>query len=195
MAGHRVFREDLRGRQIRGWQVIEKGPEKVRRLIHLTSTTESQFAHLRSATGQPPVSFFPPRSDCTVPPTAPSAVNCFPITPSLSSGPPIFCAAPPTAPCSVLMSTPAADSTASDVPVNCFPMAPRSSKAFGRVAPLKGELAVFLAFCASPADWEGNISHDVINVDCLLGYRVHPTILQRLQTMSYPCVVEDSKGI
>lgn len=45
--------------------------------------------------------FSPPIAFCTVPPIAPSLVNCFPITPSLSSGPPIDCAVPPRAPCSV----------------------------------------------------------------------------------------------
>lgn len=41
-------------------------------------------------------------------------------------------------------------------------MAPCSSNAFGRVVPLEGALAVFLAFCSSPEDWDGVMSHDVI---------------------------------
>jgi len=42
----------------------------------------------------------PPSACWTVPPMAPSAVNCFPMAPSLSRGPPIFWAVPPTIPSS-----------------------------------------------------------------------------------------------
>lgn len=45
-------------------------------------------------------SFVPPIIFCTDPPIPPSEVNCFPIIPSLSSGPPTLSAAPPSAPCS-----------------------------------------------------------------------------------------------
>lgn len=38
---------------------------------------------------------------CTIPPILPSALKFLPIAPSLSSGPPIFCAVPPRAPSAV----------------------------------------------------------------------------------------------
>ncbi len=45
-------------------------------------------------------SFFPPNMDSTDPPMLPSVVNCLPMIPSLSNGPPIFWAVPPIAPVS-----------------------------------------------------------------------------------------------
>lgn len=58
--------------------------------------------------------FLPPKADWTVPPMLPSVVNCLLMAPSLSSGPPIFCAVPPMAPCSarpwsVAVSAPVSD--------------------------------------------------------------------------------------
>ena len=40
---------------------------------------------------------------CTAPPIPPSALNCFPTAPSLSNGPPTFCAVPPIAPLAVII--------------------------------------------------------------------------------------------
>jgi len=53
-----------------------------------------------------------PNSCCTLPPTLPSVVNCFPMLPCSWNGPPTCCAVPPTAP----------------LDVKCFPMAPSAEK-------------------------------------------------------------------
>jgi hypothetical protein len=45
-------------------------------------------------------SVLPPNMDSTEPPILPSVVNCLPMMPSLSNGPPIFWAVPPIAPVS-----------------------------------------------------------------------------------------------
>ena len=41
------------------------------------------------------------RFSCTIPPIFPSELKCWPMDPSLSRGPPIFCAVPPIAPSAV----------------------------------------------------------------------------------------------
>jgi hypothetical protein len=74
----------------------------------------------------------PPKAFWTAPPMLPSVVNCFPIEPCASRGPPIFCAVPPIAPLAfrhkVSIRALKVDLIAGDVPVNCLPMAPPWSK-------------------------------------------------------------------
>jgi hypothetical protein len=97
----------------------------------------------------------------------PSVVNCLPIMPSLSSGPPIFCAVPPMAPSATQLSVP--QSLFFQLPsppcllwfnsrVNCFPTEPCWSNRPGLSWPRWAFAGVWVSEAFPPVDlgptWE-----------------------------------------